>query len=194
MSLIWFRSCNSATRFCDGGMICAFCTKEKNNSKTIKALVERKNSLYDHELGNYVLDRTQREQTLKGGMSEKLDSPRLKVSPFPEWPLRTEGNDLKLRLDPPPSTGPDWPPRTRGYQLGRMHAAPKAQGRGSHPLWGWCPGQGHVACALTRRNVSAFGRKDAAAKKVINNLLNLSINRIRTQANLRSPEHCFFFF
>lgn len=53
---------------------------------------------------------------------------------------------------------------------------------------------GHGALALTGRDVSALGREDAADKKVINNLPNLSINRICTQANLRSPEHCFFFF
>lgn len=63
--------------------MCFLYKRKKNDSKTIKALEERKNSLYDHELGNYFLDRTQKEPTLKGEMREKLDFPRIKSISFP---------------------------------------------------------------------------------------------------------------
>lgn len=135
MSLIWLRSCNAATRFCDGGMICAFRTKEKNNSKTIKALEERENSLYDHELGGHVPGRTQREQTPKGGTG-----PQIKSASFPRTTRGPTGMPQSA----------DWLPLLAQEQTGR-------QGRGET---GWDAGTPHPrpgAEAPTPSEVGALG-------------------------------------
>lgn len=59
---------------------------QKLTAKTIKILEE---NLYDHELGKFFLERTQKEETIKEEIDENWTLSKLKTCPFLKSPLRT---------------------------------------------------------------------------------------------------------
>lgn len=146
--------------------MCFLYKRKKNNSKTIKALEERKNSLYDHELGNYFLDRTQKEPTLKGEVSEKLDFPQIKNISFPR--MTTEDRRERHEMQ----TGSPLPAQDQTGRQGRRQTSrdagtphPRPRAEAPTPFEVGPLGGAPWFVRYQDRKLSARGREDALIKE-----------------------------